>query len=396
MVRCASRVTASGWNGSTASTSEQQGSMIPKGDMVCDGDLRSLAAQRAPARGFLTITLAGPRSVADLPEKLQVLRKALDPAAPAGDERSMFDANVELVRTWFERHPLRRGSLALFACGTLELFCALPQTARLEDLVWIDASAYVRPLAELDGSCEPVALLLADAARARVFLVSAEASSEPHRVIASVTDRFAAGGWSAQRCELRRQGSPQAFAAAVVEALARLYRDSPWRHLLTAGDAPTLQAIESLLPAGLKKRGLAPVVPRDPGGLVRGEFLKLTAPLDGDGPRELWDRIRSEHLRAGLAVVGLDSVLGAARIGRADLVIASNPYHPAGRRCDDCANLDMAVRAACPACGSPRLRPVDSIEELARLCEQTGARFELIDRIETLAESGHVAALLRH
>ena len=117
--------------------------------MFADIDLRKLAEMTAPERAFLSTYLAGPRSTAELEKKFQKMRRVLKGGGAEKDERVHFDENVKAVLSYVEQNPLKSGSLCIFSCWALDFFKAVPLTAPVKDLVWIDSSPYIRPLAEL-------------------------------------------------------------------------------------------------------------------------------------------------------------------------------------------------------------------------------------------------------
>ena len=112
--------------------------------------------------------------------------------------------------------------------------------------------------------------------------------------------------------------------------------------------------------------------------------------------RDLWEKIRAEYLRGGLGVVGLDEVLSAAREGRVDTAIVNRTFKPEGRRCRDCENLDVGPVEQCSACGSRSLFEVDVVNEIVEMLRLSSAEADFVDPIDTLAEAGDIAALLRY
>ncbi|MCK4625846.1 MAG: hypothetical protein KAV00_11080, partial [Phycisphaerae bacterium] len=154
--------------------------------MFADVDLRKLAEVTAPERAFLSVYISGPKSAAELEKKFQKIRRVLKGGRVEKDEREHFDENVKSVGEYLKRNPLTSGSLCIFSCWVLDFFEAIPLAATVEDLVWIDSSPYIRPLAELQDEYENVAVVVADNKKARIFLVSSAAAGSAETVRGNV------------------------------------------------------------------------------------------------------------------------------------------------------------------------------------------------------------------
>lgn len=144
--------------------------------MFSDVNLRKLTEMTSPERAFLSVFLAGPQSVGELGKRSQKVRRVLKGSRTEKDERKYFDENVKVVLNYLERNPLKSGSLCIFSCWALDFFQAVSLTALVKDIVWIDSSPYIRPLAELQDEYENVAVVIADNKKARIFLVSSAAA----------------------------------------------------------------------------------------------------------------------------------------------------------------------------------------------------------------------------
>jgi hypothetical protein len=147
--------------------------------MLALSDLRKLAELPASERAFLSVYLAGPHSVAGLEKRFERIRHLLRIGDPERDEKEYFDDNVRSVTEYLNRYPLKSGGLCIFSCRLLDVFRAIPLFVHVEDLIHVDASPFIRPLAELREGHATAAIVVADNKKARIFVVSmAEASSE--------------------------------------------------------------------------------------------------------------------------------------------------------------------------------------------------------------------------
>ncbi|HSU82896.1 MAG TPA: hypothetical protein VLR69_10775, partial [Thermoanaerobaculia bacterium] len=111
---------------------------------------------------------------------------------------------------------------------------------------------------------------------------------------------------------------------------------------------------------------------------------------------KLWDKIKDEVCRGGLAVTGPEEVLKAAAVGRVEKIAVTRDAKLPGTRCRDCENLSSGALTKCKICGSADVFPVDLVNELTELAALTSAETDFVDPIEGLSQAGEVAALLRY
>jgi len=363
-------------------------------------DLRSLAELTAPERAFLSVYLSRPKAVGELDRRFKAVRRALKAGGEeARDEREHFDENVKLVRDYLDKHPPKSGSLCLLACWVLDFFKAIPLAAPVPDLVMIDASPYLRPLAELEDEYENVAVVVADNKKARIFVVSSAVAGDAEVVKGNVKNHVRKGGWSQQRYERRRDKQLLLYAREIAEALVRLSEEEDFRRIILVGSKETLRVVHEELPQRLRAMVAEKAV--NLGGsreheTVNAEIAALFAEQERQSEADLWEKIRVAYLRGGLGIVGIDAVVAAAQQGRVETAVVDRTYKPEGRRCRECEHLEPRVVEACPACGSKSVFAVDLVSDLVDLLERTSATIDFADPIPTLTDAGRVAALLRY
>ncbi|MFQ6092363.1 MAG: Vms1/Ankzf1 family peptidyl-tRNA hydrolase [bacterium] len=365
--------------------------------MFADVDLRRLAEMMAPERAFLSVYLAGPRSGPELEKRLQRVRRVLKGGGAERDEREHFDENVKAVQEYLEGNPLRCGSLCIFSCWAIDFFQAVPLAAPVKDLVWIDSSPYIRPLAELQEEYENVAVVVADNKKARIFLVSSAVAGSEEVVKGNVKNHVKKGGWSQQRYERRRDKQLLSYAREIVEALTKLDKEEQFRRILLVGSKEILRIVHDNLPQALQNKVAAKALDLGKAeGAINKDIMDLFFEQERRSEQDLWEKIRAEYLRGGLGVVGLDEVLSAARAGRVEEMIVNRTFKPEGRRCRECDNLDVGAVETCSACGSKSLFEIDVVNEIVEMLKLSGAEADFADPIESLAEAGQIAALLRY
>ena len=366
------------------------------GEKFGDVDLRQLADISAPERAFLSVYLAGHQSVPNLDGRFQKARRVLTGAA-AKDEREHFDQNVKVVREYLERNPLKSGSLCIFSCWVLDFFQAVPLGPAVKDLLWIDSSPYIRPLAELQEDFENVAVIIADNQKARIFLVSSAVADSEEVVHGNVKNHVRKGGWSQQRYERRRDKQLLLYAREIVDALSTLDKEETFRRIILVGSKETLRIVYENLPQALQRKASRKALDLSKGEYaINQDIMDLFLEQERRSEMDLWEKIQGQYLRGGLAAVGIDEVLWAAKSGRVEEMIVNRTFSPEGRRCRDCSNLEIGVALRCPACGSESLFRIGVVNEIVEMLKLSGAEVDFADPIEELEEAGGIAALLRY
>jgi peptide subunit release factor 1 (eRF1) len=367
------------------------------GNMFKDIDLRELADMKAPERAFLSLYIAGRHSMADLEKRLSKIGNMLKGGGIEKDEREHFDENVRAVKSYLGQHPLQSGSLCIFSCRALDFFKVIPLTAPVKDLVWIGSSPYIRPLAELQDEYENIAVVVADNKKTRIFLVSSAVAGSEEVVRGNVKNHVKKGGWSQQRYERRRDKQLHLYANEIVEAISKLEREEKFEHILLVGSKEILQHVHGSLPQELQEK----VVEKHlylgrTEGEIHEDIMDLFFEEERRTEKELWERIRAEYLKGGLAAVGLDEVLDAAKQGRVEKMIVDRTFRPEGMRCHECSDLHAGISELCPVCDSKSLYKVGIVNEIIEMLELTGAEVNFCDPIQSLTDAGQIAALLRY
>jgi peptide chain release factor subunit 1 len=360
-------------------------------------DLRKLAEITAPERAFLSVYLAGPHSMAELKNRFQQVRRVLKGGVAEDDEREQFEENVKAVEEYLERNPLKSGSLCIFSSWILNFFQAVPLSAPVKDVVRIDSSPYIRPLAEFEEEYENAAVVVADNRKARIFLVSMAVAGSEDVVKGNVKNHVKKGGWSQQRYERRRDKQLQLYARDIADALVKLEEEEDFRHIVLVGSKEILHIVHQNLPQALQNKVAEKALDLGRGeGAVNEDIMDLLLEEERLSERDLWERIRAEYLQHGLAVIGLHDVLSAAKEGRIEKMIVNRTFKPEGRRCRDCEHLDIGAVETCSACGSKSLFEVDVVNEIVEMLERSSAEADFTDPIQTLVDAGEIAALLRY
>lgn len=358
-------------------------------------DLRELAGISGPERAFLSLYLATPESFASLKSRIDTLRALLSEDAA---ELEHFEENLKLAEKWLSEHTWTTEGAAIFVCWALDFVQAYPLTVPGRDLIWVDSSPYIRPLAELQDEYENFVVVAADNTASRIFFVTSARPDEDAKIKGDVKNNVKKGGWSQKRYERRRSNELMHYAKEIVDVLTEMDQKETFSRLFLVGSQETMVEIEGALTAPLTaklagKQNVDFSAGDDP---IFETAFSLASSAERTSEEELWERIKNEYLRGGLAVTGVDEVLKAAAVGRVEKMAVTRDARIAGTRCRDCENLLAGTPEKCPICSSENVFKVDLINELVELLALSSAEADFVDPIPALSEAGEVAALLRY
>ena len=355
--------------------------------------LRALAERQSSERAFMSVFLDSEGGTGWLGQRLRRVRTLLTP-----EEQEHFDENEKLVQQALESHKMGAAGVCVFACWAEDFVEVHPLEQGARNLLWVDSSPYIRPIAELLDEFETFAIVKADNSRAEVFVVTAE--REHHdadaRVRGDVKNRVKKGGWSQKRYARRREKELHEYAKGVADALGEAAAATPFSRIVLVGQKEALEEIRAVLPTALAEKvvGSEQVDVHDE-TQVWEEAHALFADEEKADEQALWEKIKNAYLRGGAAVAGPEDVLREAAVGRVARLLVTRDAKVAGTRCRACDNVHAGQPEACPACGSDDLYTVDLINELVELAALSSAEAEFTDAFPELTEAGDVAALLR-
>jgi peptide subunit release factor 1 (eRF1) len=364
-------------------------------DVVQDIDLRPLAELEAAERAFLSFYASGAEGLRALDDRVARIRRLLDDE-PA--EREHFEASLSLLQQWLDEHPPADQGLAVFTCAALDLAQGWHLPVVVPSLLWVGASPYLRPLAELQDEYGTLAVVAADNHATRIHTVTVSGASLDGSVRGDVKNAVKKGGWSQKRYARRREKQLERYADEVVQVLQTLDQERHFDRIVLLGSDESLREIRAQLPESLLQR----VVGTQPIDLHEGEASLVEAgwqqwfAQEREEEGRLWDQIRDEALKHGLAVLGPTDTLAAAQAGRVSKMIVDRHAKIDGTGCRACEHVVHGTPQTCQSCGSADVFPVDLVDELVRLTVRTSAEVEFSETIPALAEEGGVGALLRY
>lgn len=365
--------------------------------MFADIDLRELAELTSPDRCFLSLYMESPGSLESMEQSIRKMSKALDSNEAEKNEREHLIENWRMVQQHLMHNPIEKGSACIFACWLLDFLKVIPLSVKVSDLVWLDSSPYIKLLAELQDEYENVAVVVADNKIARIFMVASAVAIDMETVHGNVKNHVRKGGWSQQRYERRRDKQLLHYARDIVQDLQSIEKREQINHILLVGGKEILREIYDNLPQALQDKTASKRTDLHKGDAsVNADIWELFAEVERECESGHWERIRREYLRSGLAVVGIENVLAAVIEGKVDMMVVCKDFNHIGYRCRECETLFLEPLEVCTTCNSTSLYEVDAVNELVELVVRQSGETDFVDPIDTLIESGCIAALLRY
>ena len=358
-------------------------------------NLQDLASYEAPERAFLTLYLSGPEAVDRLDDQADRARRVL---SGNDDEMEHFEESLEMVRGWLEDNPFESEGQVVFACWALDLVRGFPLAVSPEDRLWLGASPFIRPLAELQDEYETFAVVAADNSATRVFLVSSTLVADEERVRGDVKNRVKKGGWSQKRYARRRKEQLHHYADEVVDVLRKMDEEAEFHRIVLLGQKEAMEEIADALPQHLSDRLLEPrrADVQEERDELMDEAMEVFTAGERSEEEHLWTHIRDEAVGHGLAALGATEVLEAARAGRVEAMAVLRDAELRGTRCRDCEHVVHGTPETCQVCGSSSVFEIDLVDELTRQVALHAGETDFTEPMPGLEDAGGVAALLRY
>ncbi len=331
------------------------------------------------------------------------VREVVQALPRLGLDRAIQDQaehDLERIQT-FLRSPSNLPStqgVALFACGPLDLFEAIPLPFVYRSRIAVDTSPLVRELASVEDEFGRLLTVVLDRTAARFFEVTAYEATELPSLRADSTrgkrfrgDDDGPPGWGEHTYNNRIREEKQRHYEAIARELFAIDRRHPAHGIVLAGTGTEAAAVEPFLHSYLVERviGTAKLNPKEvTPALVHQATLVVREAWERDSERALVHEMQ-EGLGSGWSVNGMTPTLRALSRGQVRALLVHADAGEPGFRCAESGRLTIAERD-CRAEGEPV--PVldvvdDAIEEALRQGVDVNVVYEpeARDAIEGLA-----------
>jgi peptide chain release factor subunit 1 len=309
-----------------------------------------------------------------------------------------FDKTMQNIEKYLGMNGREHGQkgLAIFASNEYEFFRAYKLGVPVDDLMVVDASPYIRPLAKLVEDYETFGLVILDNHRARIYVVSSGRIEDKDRIAEDIMKKHKKGGMSQARFQRLRLGAIEHFLKEVSEEMVRLFSKDNVVRIIIAGPGNAKIMLKNFLPKELKYE-ILDLIDMDfdeADGYLVSKAEEIILEDEKETASKNVARLKDEILKHGLAVYGLEEIIDAVKNGSIELLLISNGYRLRGWICEKCQLFDSGIKDKCPNCNG-KVAEVDVIEEIIEFAERTGTKVEFVDDNSILRDLGGVGGLLR-
>ena len=309
-----------------------------------------------------------------------------------------FDKTMQKIEKYLGMNDKEHGQkgLAIFASNEHDLFIAYKLGVPVEDLMVVDASPYIRPLARLIEDYETFGLVILDNHRARIYVVSSGRIEEKEKLARDIMKKHKKGGMSQARFQRLRVGAIEHFLKEVAEEMVKLFSKDKVFKIVIAGTGHAKIMLKDLLPKELENEilDLIDVDFDEADGCLISMAGEIVIKDEKETVSKNVIRLKEEILKHGLAVYGLKETIEAVKNGHLELLLVSRGYKQRGWICEKCQLVDSDIKDKCPNC-SGNVSQVDVIEEIIEFAERTNTKIEFVENNPILQELGGVGGLLR-
>lgn len=363
-----------------------------------DVDLKELSEIYDVKDSFLSLYLNLEHGVDEkfMERRKRACRKALR------YDREMLDAfeeNIESAERFLKAMPTekKRKGVAIFSSKPNEFFKAYELPVSLENLLVVDTSPYIRPLARLRDELEPFGIVLLDSHCVKMYVIDSGIVQEQKEFCRAIMNKHKKGGFSQMRFQRLRRGAIEHFYREVAEDFEGFLKTDRINKVILGGPGESKVHFKDFLPERLRS-GIVGIVDVDfdvsMDRLIKGS-IEIVMESEQKESRLAVESLKTEILKDGLAVYGLSETLNAVRSGSAEQLIVLKGHKVKGWICENCQVVESGRRRDCPNCGSIT-SDVDVVEEIIEFAERMGTKIEFVDDNEFLREIGGVGALLRY
>ena len=308
----------------------------------------------------------------------------------------ILEAKIELL---FSEFSLLEGSIRS-AVGFIDLESDFLRVGglgvKVPTSVVLDASPYILPLAQFQDSYETFVLVLIDGQYSQIHLVHDALgemfSEQSHSALGS----HRRGGWSQARYQRARQGVVNAFFDQVSSDLHDLISSSKSKRIIVAGSGTSKYNFVERLPQ--KLRDLVSKIEDIDTKLITSDsifrrFSDIAKSIEEKEEIAIVNRLKKSLLTDQLAIMDVYEILGAAELGRVELLIVAEGFSLAGIKCEGCNYYIRQSGMTCPTCDG-KGNEVDLINEAVEAIIRTSANVEFTSNpyVESI---GGLGALLR-
>jgi len=305
-----------------------------------------------------------------------------------GDLQRNFNETIDIIEKNIKK--INSDNIAIFASKKHDFISYVALPIKVKNLLIVDSSPYIRPLARINDEWESFTLVLVSSNYAKIYSISLGRVKDTKKLSANIMNKHKKGGCSQARFNRLRKGAISSFLSEVVESLKKISGE----RIIIAGPGTAKNQFVDMLPKNIKGRivDIIDINIDDEKKLLK-ESIYLIFEREQRKSQEAVQHLKGEILKDGLAVYGLEETLNAVKNGQVELLIIEKDYRLRGWICENCQVVEEGNKCTCPYCGK-KTSEVDVLEEIIEFAERTDADIEFTDD-EEIANLGHIGGILR-
>ena len=312
---------------------------------------------------------------------LQRRKKAIK-SILTGKELNNFNKSIENIEKKLEKENDK--NYVFFASD-------IPLDVKIDNLLIVDSSPYLRPLARILDEWESYTLVLINSNSAKIFSISMGAVDDTKKISKDIMNKHKKGGFSQARFNRLRKGAIKAFFKEVTEILEKRTDEQ----IVIAGPGTSKNKFIDELPQHIKEKIVDTIdISIDDENELIKRSLQLVSDKETEKSNVSVKQLKSEILKDGLGVYGINETLQAVKNGQVELLLIEKDYKPKGWICEHCQYVGEGTKNICPFCGK-KVSEVDILEEILEFAERTDAEIEFTDN-EEISDLGHIGGILRY
>lgn len=370
--------------------------------VLTEASIRQLAGFRSPDHPVVScyLDVDGRRQVRakDYQRTFESMARRVAAEHGGVDLSDDLDRLARHVRDGVDRHGVR--GLAMFSCAAKGLWEVVPLPVPVASRITVNQSPVVGPLEAIVHELEPLAVLLVDRQRARMFVLHLgeviERSSLFEALPREYDRRDDAGRGSREREQHHVDELAMQHLRHTADAVFRLHQETGFGHLTIGATDDIHAAFVPMLHSYVSDR-LAPrlhiAVGASEPEIVRAA-LDVERQVERDRESRVVARLRDALGAGKKATAGLAPVLAALNERKVATLLVSNGYIEGGWRCT-CGAL-AAKGPRCPVDGAEMERTSDVVSDAVDAALLEGARVEMCEGNADLDVVGRIGALLRY
>ncbi len=306
-----------------------------------------------------------------------------------GNELDNFNKSISIIEKELEKTNDK--NFAVFSSEKNGFSKYIPLEVKVDNLLIVDSSPYLRPLARILDEWESYTLVLINSNSAKIFSISMGTIDETKKISKDIMNKHKKGGWSQARFNRLRRGAIKSFFKDVADILEKRTDEQ----IVIAGPGTSKNKFVDELPQHIKEKivDVIDISIDDENELIK-KSLQMISDKEKEKSNLSVDQLKSEILKEGLGVYGINETLQAVKNGQVELLIIEKHYKPRGWICEHCQYVREGKKKICPFCGK-KVSEVDILEEILEFAERTDAKIEFTDN-EEISDLGHIGGILRY